>query len=679
MTESQRAVFLSYASQDAEAARRICEALRAAGLEVWFDQSELRGGDAWDRKIRHQIRDCTLFLPIISTHSQARLEGYFRREWKLAVERTYDMAEEKPFLVPIVIDGTHDADAKVPDAFRAVQWTHLPLGEVRADFTERLSRLLGGADAQGGASPARAARDSATTGARPASPREGHVRRRQGAVTLVAVLTGAAAVGYLAYERLGASKPPTAGIQASGAPAVAGDAAPVPIPQKSIAVLPFIDLSEKKDQQYFSDGLSEELLDLLAQVPDLSVAARTSSFYFKDKAEDVATIGKQLRVAHVLEGSVRKAGGVIRVTAQLIRADNGYHVWSKTYDRDVKDIFKVQDEIASAVVDALKARLLPTQELASRHQTANPEAYAQYLLGNQYRTTDLPETNARALAAYKRAIALDPGYSAAYGGLAEAEWRIADQTSSEPAAYERAAVAADKSIELAPGSPEGYAARAELRETYFHRWREAQADYEKALSLDPNYAPAALGRAQLLATMGRMPEAIAATRVVREREPLNVRATRQLGRLLLDDGQFDLARNAAQSLNDISPDGYGAWLLGDVELLSGRPAQALTAYQDTSVVIRKMGESMAEFSLGHAAESQRALDDFIKAGGRSLAYQIADVYAWRGQRDLALTWLERAYAQHDGGLVYILGDRWLIPLRGEPRYQALVAKMGLPG
>jgi TolB-like protein len=192
-------------------------------------------------------------------------------------------------------------------------------------------------------------------------------------------------------------------------------------------------MSEKKDQEYFSDGLAEELIDLLAQVPNLKVSARTSSFYFKGKSEDVATIAQKLRVAHVLEGSVRKAGTTIRVTAQLIRADNGYHLWSKTYDQDVKDIFKVQDEIAAAVVEALKAQLLPAQQISSRHRTDNTEAYTEYLVGNQFRVRDTVEANAQALAAYRKAVALDAGYAAAYSGIADAQWRIADQSTGQAA------------------------------------------------------------------------------------------------------------------------------------------------------------------------------------------------------------------------------------------------------
>ena len=282
---------------------------------------------------------------------------------------------------------------------------------------------------------------------------------------------------------------------------VPGAAPAASIPEKSIAVLPFVDMSEKKDQEYFSDGLSEELLDLLSQVPDLRVAARTSSFFFKGKAEDVAAIGQKLRVAHVLEGSVRKAGGTIRVTAQLIRTDNGYHVWSKTYDRDVKDIFKVQDEISGAVVDALKVQLLSSRPLTSRHRTANTEAYSQYLLGNQLRVRDTLESNQAARTAYQKAIKLDPNYGAVYAGLADAEWRLADMSTNNPDDYARAVAAAEKAIELAPDAPEGYWARGQLRNVFYYDQDGARSDFEMALALDPAFEPAAVANAQLLATL----------------------------------------------------------------------------------------------------------------------------------------------------------------------------------
>jgi TolB-like protein len=668
----QGAVFLSYASEDADAARRICEALRAAGIEVWFDQSELRGGDAWDQMIRHRIRDCALFLPIISAHSQARLEGYFRREWKLAVDRTHDMADEKPFLVPITIDATRETQAKVPEAFRAVQWTHLPQQSVPAEFTGRILKLLTAAE------PAPALANAAHPHVPTPAARIG---RAQPGVALVLLLAaGVAAIAYLAYQRFAA--PGTAAVPA--APAM--PALPSPnaaglggIPPKSIAVLPFIDLSEKKDQEYFSDGLSEELLDLLAQVPDLSVAARTSSFYFKGKSEDMAAIGRKLRVAHVLEGSVRRAGGTLRVTAQLISTDNGYHLWSKTYDRDVKDIFKVQDDIANAVVEALKAKLLPAQHVMNRHETGNTEAYTQYLLGNQYRGYDTPASNAQALAAYKRAVSLDPDYAAAFGGIADAEWRIADQGTGEPAAFQRAVEAADKAIALAPESPEGYWARGQLRFAYFYDWQGAEQDNRKAMTLDANFVPAAVDHAYVLATLGRVPEAISALSAIVAAKPLAEPAWRALTRLQIESGDLESARQELLQLQQASPAAWTAWALGFLELRDGRPVQAVAAFDSVGAnPISLLGRAMAEHTMGHAAESQRALDSLIKNYAHGLGYQIAEAYAWRGERDKAFEWLERAYRQHDGGITYLGYDHSFSGLRNDPRYKALAGKLHLP-
>src|SRR6202041_911166 len=203
--------------------------------------------------------------------------------------------------------------------------------------------------------------------------------------------------------------------------------APPVISEKSIAVLPFLDMSEKHEQEYFSDGLAEELLDLLAKTPGLHVIPRTSSFSFKGKSEDIPTIAGKLRVAKILEGSGRKLGNHLRGTTQLMRADPGEHIWSETYDRELKDVFKVQDEIAGAVVAALKLKLAPAQD-ASAHTTANTEAYTQYLLGRQFWNHRNLDGYRRAVEAYRKAIALDPGYAAAYAGLATAENYVADAT-----------------------------------------------------------------------------------------------------------------------------------------------------------------------------------------------------------------------------------------------------------
>jgi TolB-like protein len=676
VTEPAKAVFLSYASQDAEPARRIADALRAAGVEVWFDESELRGGDVWDQTIRRHIRDCALFLPIISAHTQARPEGYFRLEWRLAEQRTHLMGRSRAFIVPVCVDDTPETEADVPDSFSAAQWTRLSEGATPRAFVERVSRLL---SPEGHVTPTSArprAEALLITGNLHASSSQEAARHPGGArrAWLLVAAAVVIAVGYFAVDRWVLSKRSAA----TSAPAVQsvspGQSA---IPEKSIAVLPFVDMSEKKDQEYFSDGLAEELIDLLAQVPGLRVSARTSSFYFKGKSEDVATIAQKLRVAHVLEGSVRKAGNTIRVTAQLIRADNGYHLWSKTYNQDVKDIFKVQDEIAAAVVEALKAQLLPAQQISSRHRTDNTEAYTEYLLGNQLRIRDTVEANQQALAAYRKAVALDPRYAAAYSGIADAEWRLADQT-GETVGYGGAAVAADKAIALAPESPEGYWARGRLRNYYYFDWHGAEADFQKALALDANFVPAQVDYADLLATLGRTPDALAMLRRTIAADPLSVPAWRALAALLMGDGQFAEARLAARRIVEVSSAGDARQTSAFVDLFDGQTQQALAEFKSTDDFYSLIFLAMANYTLGRSTESQRALDELIKKGAMSLAYQIAEVYAWRGERDKAFAWLDRAYRQHDGGLSYFKRDRALASLRDDPRYHALLRTLNLP-
>jgi TolB-like protein len=487
------------------------------------------------------------------------------------------------------------------------------------------------------------------------------------------------AIAYFLVDRLMLSKRVAEAEKQSAPLARAASPEPIPlaIPEKSIAVLPFVDMSEKKDQEYFSDGLAEELLDLLAQVPDLRVPARTSSFYFKGKSDDIAGIAQKLRVAHVLEGSVRKAGGTIRVTVQLIRADNGYHLWSKTYDRSIKDIFTVQDEIAAAVVDALKGRLLPAQQISNRHRTDNIEAYTEYLLGNQFRARDMPAANQQALSAYQKAVALDPGFAAAYSGLAAAEWRIADQSVGESAAFLRAAAAADKAIALAPDSPEGYWARGLLRANYYFDWHGAEVDYQKALVLDANFVPAQVDYAYLLATFRRSADAIAMLHKALALDPLSAPAWRALALLLVHTGQLTDARVAAHRLAEVNPGGNNGFFGADADLFDGRTQEALEGYRREPGPYGSVGEAMSEHTLGHAPESQRALDKLIKTEAESMGYQIADVYAWRGENDKAFEWLERAYQRHDGGLGYVTYDRYLVNLHSDPRYTALLRKLKL--
>jgi TolB-like protein len=436
--ESCNAVFLSYASQDTDSAQRIAADLRQASIEVWFDQDELVGGDAWDQKIRKQIKECALFVPVISATTQARLEGYFRIEWKLAAQRMHAIADAKPFLLPIVIDNTKDADAHVPEEFRAVQWTRLVAGAPLSHFIGRIRSLLTGIHPH---APAGTIRDSWTS-----------------------------------------LKPASAG---------------------SVAVLAFANLSADAENEYFSDGISEELLNLLAQVPSLKVSARTSSFYFKGSNTPVGEIARQLGVAHIVEGSVRKSGNRVRISAQLIKAEDGFHVWSDTFTRELTEIFSVQDEIAGLIVRGLKLKLAETPRPA---QAVNPEAHRLVLEGRHFWGLRTEPGFARAETAFKRAIEIAPEFAAAHAGLADVRavraWYLtaAGTISSEEYAND-ARLPAETAIRLDPTMAAAYPALAVVS---FHngRFDEAEQLFQKAFSLNPNFSLAYHWHAHLLAARG---------------------------------------------------------------------------------------------------------------------------------------------------------------------------------
>jgi len=393
------AVFLSYASEDAAAAERIAAALRSTGIEVWFDQSELRGGDAWDRMIHEQIQACALFMPIISANAHARVEGYFRLEWKLAVDRSHRMAPDQAFLLPVVIDDTRQNDTRIPDRFRELQWTRLPAGETTPAFVERLRRLLSPENSP--ASDRAFSVGSAVTST--AAPR-GLPRRRTGVLYAAIGAALLLAVGYFALGRLTGSKP-----HAQGA--------------ASIAVLPLANESGEASQQYFSDGISEDLITALSQFPGLKVIGRTSAFQFRDSKEDSRTIGAKLGVAHLVEGSVRRSGEMVRVSAELIDTGDGSTQWSERYDRPYKDLFALQDEITRAVAAALQAKLVPGQHAGAQSERppgGSLEAYNALLQGRFY-VSRLTEADTRkAIESYTQATQIDPRYAVAWSELSRA-------------------------------------------------------------------------------------------------------------------------------------------------------------------------------------------------------------------------------------------------------------------
>ena len=456
-------------------------------------------------------------------------------------------------------------------------------------------------------------------------------------------------------------------------------------PLPSIAVLPFVNLSSDKEQEYFSDGMAEEILNALAQIDGLRVIGRTSSFSFKGRNEDLRTIGQKLGASNLLEGSVRKAGNRIRITAQLIEARGGSHLWSQSFDRDLTDVFAVQEEIARSVVAALKVKLLTGETPSAKdRRTANPDAYSRYLVGRHALSQASPDGWRRAVEAFEAAIALDPGYGPAWAGLAHARrsasWSAATSTEWVQGVT-RALSAAEKAVALAPDVADGYVARATLRAEWKFDWEGAAADLERALALNPSDADALQANAySVLVPLGRIPEAIAAARKATELDPLTARSWGVLGIAYYFNGEMDAARKALLRTTELAPeyDQY-AFLLAVLDLLEGKPAKALARYEQLSMGwVWLTGTALAHHDLGDASKSNRALKALIRGHAGDSPYQIAQVYAYRRELDRAFEWLERAYSLPDTGVIHVKSDPLLRNLRGDPRYRALLKKMNLP-
>ena len=628
MSEPSKAIFLSYASQDASAAQRICDALRAAGLEVWFDRDELRGGDAWDASIRRQIRECALFVPIISDNTQAREEGYFRREWNLAVARTLDMSHTKTFLLPVVIDSTGEAAARVPDRFREVQWTRLPGGEGAQPFAQRLRRLLGDHDA--GASSHHATTTAAHSGS-------------------------------------GAGTP-------------------------SIAVLPFVNLSRDEENEYFADGLAEELLNVMTRIQGLRVAARTSSFSFKGKDADVPTIAARLGVATVLEGSVRKAGKRVRVAAQLINAADGYHLWSATYDRELDDIFAVQDDIAHAVVKELQANLLAGTSpvavaaevrAANAGRSVDAEAHRLRLQGRHHMKRGTMQDRAHAIGCFRNALQIDPEAAAAWADLANAlYWRAASggarATENFMAGYREAEVAADRALAREPNLPDALMAKAFIIASMNWDMAGCERLVRRALALAPGDAVILLLGGLHLLARGYPDEALDLARRATELDPLNDSAILLEARVHLYAGRPAPAETCCHRAIELNA--QGGWrhgLLCLALLAQERIAEAeAVAQADEREEYRVLLTLFVRCRQKRFAEADRLLAEIGERWAGPLGYQLAQANACRGHVDTAFDWLERCYEAHDPGAHWALTDPLLAPLREDARWPDWQHKLG---
>ena len=452
----------------------------------------------------------------------------------------------------------------------------------------------------------------------------------------------------------------------------------------SIAVLPFADMSPGKDQEYFSDGLAEELTNELAKVPGLKVTGRSSAFQFKGKNEDLRAVGQKLNVANILEGSVRQEGSHVRITAELTKVNDGFQLWSEEYNAELKDIFAVQDQIARAVAQALQIKLLganATSEPAEPKVT-NPAAYQAYLQAAYFLNRGSNKANyEKALAYADQAISLDANYAPAWALRSDVLSNMAfDGFMDTSEGVRRARADAEHAIALDPRSADGYLALAGVRQDYDFDWNGAEAALNKAAALQPGSVDLLASQADLEEARGRLDEAIELRKRTVALDPLCSYCYLFLGGDLSQTGRYDEANTALQKALDLEPQqGFVHFERGQILLARGRPQEALVEMQqETNDGLKLAGKAMAYHSLGRQPASEAALKELITTHGSGAAYNIAEVYAYRGETDKALDWLERAYQQHDSGLTYLKTDWLLKGLHQNPRYIQLMEKMQLP-
>ena len=481
-------------------------------------------------------------------------------------------------------------------------------------------------------------------------------------------------------------------------PAKALPAADAKVPdQNSVAVLPFVNLSDDKGGEYFSDGVSEELLTVLQKIPGLHVAARTSAFSFKGKNATAQEIGQKLGVAHLVEGSMRRSGDSVRIAARLSRVDTGEELWSENYTRDLKDVFAVQAELAQTIVAQLRGRFAGADagstakekiqaevQAAAKGGTKNVEAHEAYLQGRFFINRHSEKEADQARAAFQRAVDLDPNFALAWAGLAQTHiWYCNYATEGGQKGFNAHLAAARESLEKAlaiePDLPEALSARSVIETNFDYNWKGAAETLRKALALAPEDPALLMEAGNLAAVRGDLMQAQEFHRRAVAVDPVNALARAFLASNSAALGHYAEARKEYARVIELNPSAPNSHASVGLSYLSeGKPEEAVAAAQkDAAEWAKLLTVSCARWSQKRVAESDAALRELIAKYGETAAYQIAEVYGYRNDRDHAFEWLERARQQRDAGLPILRTDLLLKNLHGDPRWNALLQTVGL--
>jgi TolB-like protein len=647
-------VFISYASPDAAIAAALVEALERHGIACWIAPRDVDAGALYADAIVRAIGAARAFVLVLSENSID--SSHVGKE----VERA--CSKKRPIFA-LRMDAAPLTPA-LEYFLSESQWVDAQAGKMEPAYAKLIGAIRKSAQAAPGISPA-VTSSAATT---PAADPRGRRNRILFAAGFAAVVVTIVA---LLADKFWLAKHDTVEQRTTSATNLVSD--------KSIAVLPFTDMSEKKDQEYFADGMAEEVLDLLAKLPGIRVIGRTSSFQFKGKTEDLRAIGRTLGAAYVVEGSVRKSGDRLRVTAQLIGTHDGSHVWSETYDEDFGDVLKIQDRMAAGIVRALQVTV-GADDLQPRPLLKNGEAYDLYLRG-RHAFDRFDKVGFETAAGYfEQALEREPSYVRAAEWLAWAHEFISEWGYVPPReGFERARRSAQRALVLNPGSGDAHAVLGDVHVIYDWNWSAAAEEGRLARRFAPHSANVVVSLSDLARALGHSDEAAGIINSAFIVDPLFAAWHESLGNIRYRTGRLTEAEKELRETLEISPTyASGHFYLGQILLAQGKLDAALSEMQQEEPDAgRDTGLAIVYHAMGRRAESDTALGRLTQERAGDAAFEIAQAHAYRGEIDQAFSWLNRAYDQKDVELFLIKGDPLLKNLDGDPRYKAFLHKMNL--